>query len=151
MALGTFLSRILTHSLKTPIFASTTLQRQACKRAKEPDSFRIGQSGSDLGPISRPKSSLEFPWGINNGLSVPLISNKLHRPPTLSRHFQEVLGIDGQPEECAVIIGNWFQRGGVVQLFSWLEPLTVTQDGAGSSPVAPAIHSKEPALISVKP
>jgi hypothetical protein len=23
----------------------------------------------------------------------------------LSRHFQEVLGIDGQPEECAVITG----------------------------------------------
>src|SRR5437667_10121568 len=51
-----------------------------------------------------------------NGLSVPLISNKLHVVVALSRHFQEVLGIDGQPEECAVIIGNWFQRGGVVQL-----------------------------------
>ena len=30
----------------------------------------------------------------------------------LSQHFQEVLGIDGQPEECAVIIGNWFSTRG---------------------------------------
>ncbi len=38
------------------------------------------------------------------------------RNAALSRHFQEVLGIDGQPEECAVIIGNCVQRGGVVHL-----------------------------------
>src|SRR6266566_7260218 len=84
---------------------------------------------------------------LDRGRKRPCLRNSLTRKfalpvvggnAALSRHFQEVLGTDRQPEECAVIIGNWFQRG----RFSWFERLPVTQDAAGSSPVAPAIHSK---------
>jgi hypothetical protein len=46
--------------------------------------------GSDLGPISRPKSPLEFPLWVKNGLSVPFSSNQLHRPATLSRQRAQV-------------------------------------------------------------
>jgi hypothetical protein len=52
----------------------------------------------------------------------------------LSRHFQEVLGMDGQPEEYEVIRRNQFSKGGVVQLVR----TPVTQEAAGSCPVAPA-------------
>ena len=53
--------------------------------------------------------------------------------------LQEVLGIDGRPEEWAVIIGNWFSTWGIVQL---IRSLPVTREAAGWSLVASAILTR---------
>jgi hypothetical protein len=64
----------------------------------------LGTTKAKAGSQEAFRYVVEFPWVINNGLSVPLIFNKLHRPATLSRSRRQrepglqVGGIHGIPE-----------------------------------------------------